>query len=84
MIIVFPCNSLMSRIDVAYLNVSQRYWVRDDLYKEGGPVFFQFGGEGPADGYIDSFYWQTYAAELGALLIVLEHRFYGDSWPTEY
>ena len=56
--------------------------MRDEFYRAGGPIFFQFGGEGPADALIDNYYWQTYAAEYGALLVVLEHRFYGDSWPT--
>ncbi len=42
-----------------------------------------FGGEGPADYMVDNYYWQTYAANYSAMLIVLEHRFYGESWPTK-
>jgi len=41
-----------------------------------------FGGEGPADGMVDAYYWHNYAAAYNALLIVLEHRFYGESYPT--
>lgn len=60
----------------------QRYYVNDEYWTGSGPVFFSIGGEGtltgPPSGYI---------AQLGmnysALLISLEHRFYGKSIPNQ-
>lgn len=59
----------------------QRYYINDEYWDGKGPVFYEIGGEGtlngPPGGYI---------AELGkqynALLIALEHRFYGESIPN--
>ncbi|CAK6974988.1 LOW QUALITY PROTEIN: thymus-specific serine protease [Scomber scombrus] len=55
--------------------VNEEYWQRPD-----GPVFLFIGGEGPifefdvlAGHHVDM------AEEHGALLLALEHRFYGDS-----
>ncbi|XP_035809242.2 thymus-specific serine protease isoform X2 [Amphiprion ocellaris] len=55
--------------------VNEAYWQRPD-----GPVFLFIGGEGPifefdvlAGHHVDM------AEERGALLVALEHRFYGDS-----
>ncbi|XP_029301856.1 thymus-specific serine protease-like [Cottoperca gobio] len=55
--------------------VNEAFWQRPD-----GPVFLFIGGEGPiyefdvlAGHHVDM------AAEHGALLLALEHRFYGDS-----
>jgi len=57
--------------------------VRRSYYRPGGPIFFMFGAEGPADGMVDYYIWQEYAAQYDALLVVLEHRFYGESFPTQ-
>ena len=63
----------------------QRFFVEDKYFQNGGPVLIQFGGEGPADdvwlreGQIATYYGR----DLGARLILIEHRFYGDSRPTE-
>ncbi|KAL3198986.1 hypothetical protein MRX96_044186, partial [Rhipicephalus microplus] len=62
----------------------QRYFVSDEFYRPGGPVFLLFGGEGTA-----SAKWLTapthimlLAKKYGALVFQLEHRYYGLSWPT--
>ncbi|KAK8788222.1 hypothetical protein V5799_022004 [Amblyomma americanum] len=62
----------------------QRYFVSDEFYRPGGPVFLLFGGEGAA-----SAKWLTapthimlLAKKYGALVFQLEHRFYGLSRPT--
>jgi len=39
------------------------------------------GGENAMDGFIDSFIWRDYAKRYGAYLLVVEHRFYGQSFP---
>ncbi|TRY99904.1 hypothetical protein DNTS_004337 [Danionella cerebrum] len=62
----------------------QRYFVNDTFYKDGGPVFLMIGGEGPANpAWMEFGTWLTYAQKLGALCLLLEHRFYGKSHPTE-
>ncbi|XP_029027903.1 thymus-specific serine protease [Betta splendens] len=62
----------------------QRYFVNEAFYKPGGPVFLMIGGEGPANpGWMQEGSWITYAEKLGALCLMLEHRFYGKSHPTD-
>ena len=59
----------------------QRYWVKWDAWdKPVGPVLLVVGGESPIDGSIDGFIVQV-AAELKAMIVVVEHRFYGSSVP---
>ena len=63
----------------------QRYFVNDTLWdRKKGPVFLMLGGEGPADpGWlaIDTEIMIN-AAKYKALVIMLEHRYYGESHPT--
>ncbi|XP_031429917.1 thymus-specific serine protease [Clupea harengus] len=62
----------------------QRYFINDTFYRPGGPVFLMIGGEGPANpAWMQYGSWLTYAEKLGALCFLLEHRFYGNSHPTE-
>uniref|UniRef100_A0A8C1UTZ9 Serine protease 16 n=2 Tax=Cyprinus carpio TaxID=7962 RepID=A0A8C1UTZ9_CYPCA len=62
----------------------QRYFVNDTFYRPGGPVFLMIGGEGPANpAWMQYGTWLLYAQKLGALCLLLEHRFYGKSHPTE-
>lgn len=62
----------------------QRYFVNEAFYKPGGPVFLMIGGEGPANpAWMQYGTWLTYAEKLGALCLMLEHRFYGKSHPTD-
>lgn len=74
-----------------FLNVShfvvpsQRYFINEAFYRPGGPVFLMIGGEGPANpAWMKDGTWLTYAEKLGALCLMLEHRFYGMSHPTVY
>ncbi|XP_064089030.1 putative serine protease K12H4.7 [Macrobrachium nipponense] len=63
---------------------SQRYYKNLDFFKPGGPVFLMIGGEGPADPiWMVEGAWTLYAQEMNALLLMLEHRYYGKSHPTE-
>jgi len=65
----------------------QRYFVNDSLYKPnvGGPIFFMIGGEGSiSGGYVTNdrgLIYIKWAEEVGAILVALEHRFYGASQP---
>ena len=62
----------------------QRYWYNSTYWKPGGPVFIMIGGEGKANPiWMVEGTWMKYAQEFGAFAFMLEHRFYGDSHPTE-
>ena len=65
----------------------QRYYVRDSYVRAGAtatPLILFLGGEAPLDGppapgsFVD-----TLARRHGALLVALEHRFYGRSIPFD-
>nr|XP_010584662.1 putative serine protease K12H4.7 [Loxodonta africana] len=62
----------------------QRYFINDIFYKPGGPVFLFIKGENAASRQMvtGNNTWTTYAERLGALCLLLEHRFYGHSQPT--
>merc|ERR1719153_134249 len=63
---------------------SQRFWVNMDNYVEGGPAFIMIGGEAEASpGWLNYGAWTTWAKENGAGMFLLEHRYYGESKPTE-
>lgn len=48
-------------------------------------MFLMIGGEGAANpAWMQYGTWLTYAEKLGALCLMLEHRFYGKSHPTRY
>ena len=76
----------------------QRYWVNDTFWKAGptdgstaarSVAFLCVGGEGPPlDGsvVVESIHCNDaveLAPKLGALVVALEHRYYGESVPTE-
>lgn len=62
----------------------QRFFVNDDYYRPGGPVFIMIGGEGEATAkWMIQGAWIQYAKEHNALCFQLEHRYYGKSYPTE-
>ncbi|KAK7584018.1 hypothetical protein V9T40_004981 [Parthenolecanium corni] len=61
----------------------QRYWVNKSKYAENGPVFLMINGEAPASPiWMSSGAWLDYGKELNAMYILLEHRYYGSSRPT--
>ncbi|ORZ13501.1 serine carboxypeptidase S28-domain-containing protein [Absidia repens] len=62
----------------------QRYWVNSDWYKTGGPVILYNAGETAADErsvYVTNSSMALLARELSGIVIVLEHRSYGESQP---
>ncbi|XP_053565946.1 LOW QUALITY PROTEIN: putative serine protease K12H4.7 [Bombina bombina] len=62
----------------------QRYFMNDSFTQTDGPVFLMIGGEGEANkAWMTSGTWLTYAEKFGAFCLMLEHRFYGKSHPTE-
>ncbi|EFB21596.1 hypothetical protein PANDA_016894, partial [Ailuropoda melanoleuca] len=63
----------------------QRYWVNDQHWaSQRGPVFLHLGGEGSLrSGSVMRGHPAALAPAWGALVIGLEHRFYGLSIPAE-
>eukprot|EP00928_Gymnodinium_smaydae_P019145 TRINITY_DN17317_c0_g2_i2.p1 TRINITY_DN17317_c0_g2~~TRINITY_DN17317_c0_g2_i2.p1 ORF type:complete len:589 (-),score=94.70 TRINITY_DN17317_c0_g2_i2:74-1783(-) len=60
----------------------QKYYTDCTSHKKGGPVFFELGGEGPVRSAPKG--WMKELAEkYGAMLVQVEHRFYGDSVPFD-
>ena len=54
------------------------------FYEPGGPAFLMIGGEGPANPiWMVQGSWIDYAKKHKAICFQLEHRFYGESHPTE-
>jgi hypothetical protein len=69
-----------------YQNVTtwkQRYWVIDNFFNPNvGPVFVYICGEYVCQGVPDARQWVvTMAQKLQGLILVLEHRYYGQSMP---
>ena len=61
----------------------QRYWFNGTSWKQGRPVFIMIGGEGEANPiWMVEGAWIKWAQEFGAFTFMLEHRFYGQSYPT--
>lgn len=58
--------------------VDQTFWAGD-----GAPVFLYIGGEGPQGPVAPSLFMYELARTHGALMIALEHRFYGASVPVD-
>eukprot|EP00466_Bigelowiella_natans_P015119 jgi/Bigna1/46144/estExt_Genewise1.C_20198 len=62
----------------------QRYYVDSSQWGgEGYPVFLYIGGEGPQGPVSSSLFMYELAVEHKALVLALEHRFYGESRPVE-
>ena len=70
--------------DAAATQWQQRFWVNASLWAGGdAPVFLYIEGEGAGSaGSVVSGEHVELAATYGALLVSLEHRFYGASVPT--
>ena len=56
-----------------------RYWIVDECYKPGGPVFVVMGGEAGARAPPNA--CNARAKQYGAIMVFVEHRFYGQSVP---
>ncbi|KAL7275430.1 hypothetical protein RUND412_001618 [Rhizina undulata] len=64
-----------------------RYWVVDEFYEPGGPIFTFDTGESPGANYYlgyltrNASFFNQYLREFNALGILWEHRYYGESLP---
>ena len=65
------------------LRWSQRYYIDERFWcGEGCPVFLYIGGEGPQGPPSPKLFFWHLAEKHGALMLALEHRFYGESRPV--
>lgn len=62
-----------------------RYFLDSDSYVDGGPIFIHLGGPDYylAETRMNLSHFLEIGQELGAVLIYTEHRFYGESRPTQ-
>uniref|UniRef100_D8Q3J1 Peptidase S28 n=1 Tax=Schizophyllum commune (strain H4-8 / FGSC 9210) TaxID=578458 RepID=D8Q3J1_SCHCM len=71
--------------DTSLGTFSTRYWVNYEYYEPGGPIIFMNMGEVNAEGYTHYITNKTIngliAQQESGLLIIMEHRFYGQSNP---
>lgn len=62
----------------------QRYFMNDEFYQPGAPMFLYLGGEWEiTDNRMTNSHMYNIARDLNANILHLEHRFYGQSRPTE-
>ncbi|RWR98411.1 serine protease K12H4.7-like protein, partial [Dinothrombium tinctorium] len=63
----------------------QRYYVNETFFEEGAPVFLHIGEQAANGGVKIKFgqFPENYAPKFNALLLSLEHRYYGESRPTK-
>jgi hypothetical protein len=64
---------------------SQKYYVNATYWRQPtGPIFLLLGGEGPLTNasVTGHFMLNTWAQQHGAMVVAVEHRFYGESYPT--
>ncbi|EAR86508.2 serine carboxypeptidase S28 family protein (macronuclear) [Tetrahymena thermophila SB210] len=62
----------------------QKYLIKDDYYRyDKGPILFYCGNEAPVDFSFGGagFMHTTLAQELNALVVFMEHRYFGESQP---
>lgn len=62
----------------------QQYQVVTDYFKPGGPFLFLHSPQSNSMAPVDSSVFFEYAPELGGLLVTLEHRYFGQSFPENF
>jgi hypothetical protein len=63
-----------------------RYWLDTSSYRPGGPVIVLHSGEFDSEGrlqYLDHGIANILAKATGGVALVMEHRYYGTSWPVQ-
>lgn len=74
-------DQLIWHNDTSKGTFKQRWFIDYSYWNGSGPVFLNIGGEGPAGGSPGG-YTAVLGNQLGALLLTLEARYYGDSFPA--
>ena len=80
-----PTQFFDQKIDHALGNSStfpQQFQVISDYYNPGGPILFYQGAENSVMTCLEDSVLPFWAERLGALCLAVEHRFFGDSVPS--
>jgi hypothetical protein len=80
----FPTSSRYAPNDNG--TFQQRYWFDDTYYKPGGPIFLYIGGEVSGTSRfsnLETGIIQILMNATNGLGVILENRYYGDSYPYE-
>ncbi|RIA84497.1 peptidase S28 [Glomus cerebriforme] len=79
---VFYYNQTIDHFDKNSGTFLQRYYINSTFYKEGGPIFLHTPGETGINPIITtSSFVSELATSFNGLLISIEHRYYGESYP---
>ncbi|KAH9942562.1 peptidase S28 [Amylocystis lapponica] len=82
---IYNFNQLIDHNNPSLGTFSQRYWLSSENYKPGGPIILITSGEDAADGYTDyltgATITGTLAEQQNGAVVLIEHRFYGESNP---
>ncbi|CAG8489557.1 3156_t:CDS:2 [Funneliformis caledonium] len=80
----FYYNQTMDHFNKKSEKFFQKYYVNSTFYKESGPIFLYTPGESGIEPSITTFsFISELAANLSGLLINIEHRYYGESFPSD-
>jgi Serine carboxypeptidase S28 len=61
-----------------------RFYGNSEFFKPGGPLFIYVGGEWAiSEGWLTSGHMVDMAREMNGYIFYTEHRFYGQTRPTE-
>lgn len=60
----------------------QQYQLVTDFFQPGGPILYTISPETSVMQCVERSAFLDFAQELGAIVAVLEHRFFGDSFPS--
>lgn len=75
----------VSHLDAGTETFKQRYWFDATFYKQGGPVYLLDGGETDGEDripFLETGILRILAEATGGLGLILEHRYYGESFPV--
>lgn len=76
-------NSTIDHFNTSIYNETQfsiQYWVNDKYFNSvNGSVFLYLCGEWNCEPFTDASYPLSVAAQLNSIIILLEHRYYGES-----
>lgn len=76
-------NQTLDHFDFAHQRTfQQRYFTYSKYWSPGGPIFFYCGNEANVELYVNAtgLMWEN-AQSFGAMLVFVEHRYYGETLP---
>lgn len=83
----YPLYNLTQKLDhgnaSSTATFQQRFQVVTDYFKPGGPLLFHQGAEGVMTAVENTLFYE-WAEELEAIVVSIEHRFFGASLPKQF